>query len=380
MHGFLLLKLSHARKPRGSAPMTGIIVVFLATAASSGAAVALLIRLAHKRSWFDRGGERRVHSGNVPRLGGLGFVPVFLIAAAAIMLLFSRVDSFARFLPVLAAAAAIALFGVLDDFRSMRPLFKLLVQTAAALCVVGSGYAFRRVAFFGEGLFLQQFPWAAYAVTVLWLVGMTNAMNIIDGVDALAGGLSLMAALAFAYIFSRYAGLSSSVMICVALAGALAGFLAFNAPFPRARIFMGDGGSQFLGFTLALLPLLEARYTTATLPALYAAGILAIPVMDTAAAIWRRLRDGRSVSSPDKAHTHHKLMNLGLSARQVCAVLLGLQAAVSALVVASLKLADGAPSLAALALAYLLALAFFGALHFANRKAMRARKSAEPSP
>ena len=357
-------------------PLAGIPVVFLAVAASSAGMVALLIRLAHSRAWFDRTSERRVHSGNVPRLGGLGFVPVFVAASTVIMLLFSRTSDFARFLPVLFAACAIVFFGVWDDFRPMRPLAKLLVQVGAALCVVLPGYVFRRVAFFGEGLFLQQNPWLAYLITVLWLVGMTNALNLLDGVDTLAGGISLIVALTFAYIFSRYAGVSSSVMICVALAGAVAGFLVFNAPLPKARIFMGDGGSQFLGFTLALLPLLEERYTLATLPTLYVAAIMAIPILDTVAAVWRRIRDRRPLSSPDRSHVHHKLMNLGLGVGQIGAVLFGLQAALSALVVAALKLADSpraaawAP-MAALGLAYLLALAFFSALHFMNRNALR---------
>ena len=353
--------------------MIGIFLVFLAVAVSSGGIVALLIRLAHKKSWFDRTSERRVHSGNVPRLGGLGFVPVFVVASIVIFLSIGTYEYFVRFLPVLVGVCAIVFFGVWDDFRPLRPLVKLLVQIGAALCVVVPGYAFRRIAFFDETLLIQM-PWIGKAVTVLWLVGMTNAVNLLDGVDALAGGVSLLVAATFAYVFSRYAGVSSSVLICVALAGAVAGFLAFNAPFPKARIFMGDGGSQFLGFTLALLPLIEERYTLATMPLLYVAALLAIPILDTTAAVWRRLRDRVPLSKPDRSHVHHKLMNLGLGARQIVAVLLGLQAALCALVVVSLKLAElrpGAwPSLAVLGLAYLLALSFFTVLHFMNVKAV----------
>ena len=354
--------------------MTGIPLVFLSVSISSGLTIALLIRFAHSKSWYDRSSARRVHSGNIPRLGGLGFVPVFVVAATIIMLMLSRTNYFARFLPVLAGACIIVFFGVWDDFRPLRPLTKLLIQIGAALCVVIPGYVFRRVIFFEQGIFLSQLPWLAFALTVLWLVGMTNALNLLDGIDALAGGISIIIALTFAYIFSRYAGLSSSVMICIALAGSVAGFMVFNAPFPTAKIFMGDGGSQFLGFTLALLPLLEERYTIATLPMLYVAAIMAIPIFDTAAAIWRRIRDRRSPIMPDRAHIHHKLMNVGLSVRQICAVLFGLQAILSILVIVSLKLAEHLPakwpSQVVLGLAYFLALTFFVALHFMNRKAI----------
>jgi len=362
--------------------MISIFFVFMAVAISSGVMVALLIRFAHSKSLYDRTSTRRVHSGNVPRLGGLGFVPVFVVAATLIMLLVSRTNYFERFLPVLVGVCVIVFFGVWDDFRPLHPLLKMLIQVGAALCVVIPGYVFRRVIFFEQGAFLSQLPWLAFALTIFWLVGMTNAVNLLDGVDALAGGISVIIALTFAYIFSRYAGISSSVMICIALAGSIAGFLVFNAPFPRAKIFMGDGGSQFLGFTLALLPLLEERYTIATLPVLYVAAIMAIPIFDTIAAIWRRIRDRQSPIMPDKAHVHHKLMNLGLSVRQICAVLFGLQASLSILIIISLKLAEfwptKWPSQAVLGLAYLLAFTFFVALHFMNRRALKANAFSRP--
>jgi len=347
-----------------------LILVFVVVAVSSGLMVRLLVRLAHSKSWYDRTSERGVHSGKVPRLGGLGFVPVFVVTAMVIVLTLDQVYSFARFILVIAGACAIALFGVLDDFRPLRPTAKLLIQVGAALCVVASGNVFGYIVFFDESLLLR-FPWIAYLITVFWLVGMTNAVNLIDGVDALAGGISFLVALTFAYIFFMHSGVSIFVMICVALAGSIAGFLAFNAPLPRAKIFMGDGGSQFLGFTLALLPLLGGQNTLASMPILYVAAVLAIPIFDTTAAVWRRIRDRKPLSSPDRSHIHHKLMNLGLNARKIDAVMLSLQAAISVLVIVSLKLAE-LPSrwqtLALLGLAYALAIAFFAALHFMNSR------------
>ncbi|MCL2193177.1 MAG: undecaprenyl/decaprenyl-phosphate alpha-N-acetylglucosaminyl 1-phosphate transferase [Treponema sp.] len=349
--------------------MIDILLLFLAVAVLSGGIVALLIRLAHSKSWYDRVSERRVHSGNVPRLGGLGFALVFLVAVSVVMFLLLESGDFVRFLPVLAGVCIIVFFGVWDDFRPLRPSVKLLVQTIAALCVVIPGYVFSHLVFFDGGV-LARLPWLGHAVTVLWLVGMTNAINLIDGVDGLAGGVSVIAALTFAYIFSIYVGGFPSVMICVALAGSVVGFLAFNAPLPKAKIFMGDGGSQFLGFTLALLPLLKEHNTTVVMSVLCAAAILAIPILDTTAAVWRRVRDRQPLSSPDKLHVHHKLINLGLSVRKIDAIMFSLQAAVSILVIISLRLEGLWSSLAALGLACFLAVTFFVVIHFMNRRAL----------
>jgi len=364
--------------------MIAAVLIFASVAVCSGVIVAMLIRLAHGKSWYDRTSERRVHSGNVPRLGGLGFAPVFMVAAAVIMVLRENGDPL-RLAPVLAGICVIVFFGVWDDFRPLRPWVKMLAQIGAALCVVVPGYVFGSFALPG-GDFLSRVPWLAHAVTLLWLVGMTNAVNLLDGVDALAGGVSFMAALTFAYVFFGLSGpgLSQVAVLCVVLAGSVAGFLVFNAPVPKARIFMGDGGSQFLGFVLALLPLIKERYSDAALPVLYAAAVLAIPIFDTSAAVWRRIRDGKPLGSPDRSHVHHKLMNLGLDARKTGAALFGLQAVVSALVIASLKLAERRPDewrqLAVLALAYVAALAFFTALHFMNRRRTAAVPETPPPP
>ena len=142
------------------------------------------------------------------------------------------------------------------------------------------------------------------------------------------------------------------------------------APFPQAKIFMGDGGSQFLGFTLALLPLLEEHDTAASLPVPYAAALLAIPIFDTTAAVWRRVRDGQRIDFPDRAHIHHKLMNLGFKAKGIDGALFGLQLLLSALVIVSLYVPNWRLSLGILLAAYVSAIAFFSVLHFLNRKAV----------
>jgi UDP-GlcNAc:undecaprenyl-phosphate GlcNAc-1-phosphate transferase len=343
------------------------LIVFSITLVSSTILVALILRLSHRNSWYDHTDDRKIHSGDVPRLGGIGFALVFVITAVIIIFLTRRLDSVIRFLPCLAGICLIVVFGVWDDFKPIRPRNKLLIQIIAALCVIISGYTFRRIAYFDDGI-LERLPWLSYPLTLLWIVGLTNAMNLLDGVDGLAGGISTIIALTFGLIFMRYSETPAAAMLCICMLGSVGGFLIFNAPIPKAKIFMGDGGSQFLGFTLAVLPLLEEHDTVASLPLSYAAALLLIPIFDTTAAVWRRVRDKKRIDTPDKAHIHHKLMNLGFNARSVDAVLLGLQLLLSALVFMSLKV-HGWPSLGVLGIAYLLALAFFTILHFLNRRA-----------
>jgi len=343
------------------------IIVFLLTAVSSTLLVVLILRLSHHNSWYDHINDRKIHSGDVPRLGGIGFALVFITAAVTIICLAQKSDPI-RYLPCLIGLCIIVVSGVWDDFRPMRPIVKLLVQIIAAMCVIIPGYTFGRLVYFDGGL-LRNLPWLSYPITLLWIVGLTNAINLLDGLDGLAGGISAIVALTFGAIFFMYAETVSIGILCFCLCGSVTGFLVFNAPIPKAKIFMGDGGSQFLGFMLALLPLLEKQDTVAKLPVSYVAALLAIPIFDTTAAVWRRLRDGQSISTPDKSHVHHKLMNLGFSVRKICVLLFGLQLLLSVLVFISLQY-HGWLSLAILGVAFAAALGFYTAIHFLNRKAV----------
>lgn len=329
--------------------------------------VALMLAISRKYAWFDHHDERKIHTGQVPRLGGIGFAIAYM-AVAAISTVIDVIPSLGfRFVPVLFTLPLVLAFGVVDDFKSLRPRYKLLAQAAAAIIVMAAGFTFHRIDFTAVGFNLDlgifRFP-----LTFFWIVGVTNALNIIDGVDGLAGGVSVFASLAYAAIFAA-GGNAGAALLCLTLATAVGGFLVFNMPLPRARIFMGDGGSQFLGFTLALLPLLDDGVGQALLPLPFAAAVLLIPIFDTFAAIWRRTRDGRRIDSPDKAHMHHKLMNLGLDARGVDAVAWGLQIALGALVFLSRR-NTGLVALAFLLAAYALALTFFTLIHYLNRAKM----------
>jgi UDP-GlcNAc:undecaprenyl-phosphate GlcNAc-1-phosphate transferase len=352
------------------------IFTVLASFLVSLAAVALVLWLSHKKSWYDTINERKIHSGDVPRLGGIGFAFPFIIAAFIIV--FSAPEPYMgmRFLPPLISMLLILGCGIFDDFRPLAPRRKLLLQVIAALCVILPDYTFQQFVFLGQGK-PWELNWLRYPLSFLWLVGLTNAMNFIDGVDGLAGGLAVLITLSYALIFMYFFNVGSVTLLCFCLISVIGGFLVFNLPIPKAKIFMGDGGSQFLGFMVALLPLINQGNTRSNLPLLYAAALLIIPILDTTAAVWRRIRDGRRIDSPDKSHIHHKLMNLGFQSRGVVAVLYGLQILLGGLVFISVKL-QGVPSIIMLGGAYLAGIAFFIIFHFMNRAQAKRRKVQEP--
>jgi UDP-GlcNAc:undecaprenyl-phosphate GlcNAc-1-phosphate transferase len=162
--------------------------------------VFILIKLAHRNLWFDHHDSRKIHDGQIPRLGGIGFASIYILAAVLISISDFGTVFGMRIAHVLIAMPLVLIFGVFDDFRPLRPLSKLLVQSAAALLVVSAGFTFDRLVFLPIGLDIQ-FRWIGYPLTFIWLVGLTNAVNLIDGVDGLAGGVSVIASLTFAAIF-----------------------------------------------------------------------------------------------------------------------------------------------------------------------------------
>jgi UDP-GlcNAc:undecaprenyl-phosphate GlcNAc-1-phosphate transferase len=358
--------------------MVGAIIVFFSSFALSCITVVLVLRLSHKKSWYDHINERKIHTGNIPRLGGVGFAIAFVITAVFVSFALGKIDFGLRFLPVLLAMALILASGIYDDFRPMSPRYKLLIQVIAALCVIIPGFTFQQVFDLSWNFF--NLNWIRYPLTFIWIVGLINAINFIDGSDGLAGGIAVLVALTFAGVAIYFSGSLYAPLLCICLVGAVSGFLVFNAPFPRAKIFMGDGGSQFLGFTLALLPLLplfEEPNSPAALPVLYAAALLGIPIFDLFSAIWRRIRDGKRIFSPDKYHVHHKLMKLTReSPRRVVLILWGLQIVLCVLVYFAVR-AGGRLSLILLGTAYLVIIVFFTAIHFLNRRILRRSRGEE---
>lgn len=281
-----------------------------------------LLHLSHRFKWYDSINHRKIHTGNIPRIGGVGIFISFFAGSAVYLFMrgiFNGPTIFQGWHHYLAAGVALVLIhgvGLLDDFANLRPRYKLYIQILAAVIVISTGSIFRTIsfAFFDFELHLGIF---GYPLTLIWIVGMSNAVNLLDGLDGLAGGVSGIAALFFGILFLA-SGNYTAAVLAFALFGSLLGYLVFNLP--PARIFMGDSGSLFLGLFLAIIPVCGSGGSTRVLPLLPTITILLIPIFDTFAAIVRRVRRRQPIHHADREHIHHKLLTLGLSNWQILGI------------------------------------------------------------
>jgi UDP-GlcNAc:undecaprenyl-phosphate GlcNAc-1-phosphate transferase len=299
----------------------------LTLALSSGAVALALTPLARalavRVGAVDHPGPRRIHSDPTPRFGGLAIAAALLgVAWLARVLPGPARELDARpLLGLTCAALPILALGVFDDVRGAGPWAKLAVQACAALVLVAFGYGVPLLTNpFGEPLVTG--AWSV-PLTVAWVIVLTNAINLIDGLDGLAAGLVAIACGAL-WVTARGHGDFYVMFVAALLLGACGGFLWWNRP--PARVFMGDTGSQFLGLTLSALSLLENRKGTAALTLLLPLVALGLPIADGTLAFVRRLVRGRHVFRGDAGHIHHRLLDTGLSPRAVLAVLWTLSA------------------------------------------------------
>lgn len=304
---------------------------------------------------IDRPGGRHVHTRPVPRMGGLAIALGFFCAAALLCPADRELSG------LLGGALIVAAMGAVDDVRQLHPAEKLLGQFAAALLAVENGLQIRVLS--GPGAAPLALPEAAaVALTLLWLVGCANAVNLIDGLDGLAAGVSAIAGLSM-MAAALLCGEAETAVLLAALVGACLGFLPCNRC--PARMFMGDAGSQFLGFTLAAASVRGLFKFHAAMSFFVPLLALSVPLADTAFAVFRRLLRGQSPFLADRSHIHHRLLELGLSQRQAVAVLCGVSAALGLL---SLLLAGTSGALRAVCLASALAALLF------VRKLLRKRR------
>jgi UDP-GlcNAc:undecaprenyl-phosphate/decaprenyl-phosphate GlcNAc-1-phosphate transferase len=258
----------------------------------------------------DQPGEtRRVHSVPVPRLGGIALLLGIFVPALA----FLELDGAYR--GILLGAAIATTVGAIDDFRGLPWWAKLAGQLGAAGVAVGFGVTVDRFTF--PGLGSQELPeWAAGAATVLWVVAIMNMVNFLDGMDGLAAGICAIAGSTFA-IIGLSLGAPEAALLAAIVAGACFGFLHHN--FYPARIFMGDSGALMLGFLLATLAIeglvKTAALATLVLPLL----VLAIPIVDTSFVFAKRLKYRQPLYEADRAHLHHRFMNIGFSQKRAVA-------------------------------------------------------------
>lgn len=344
-----------------------LIVMCLVSLCLSYVFIYIVIRLCNKYHWYDSIEERKVHTGNVPRLGSAGFVPAFSIATVIYSIIVKEAQV-SNILPFVIAGLIIFVFGIVDDFMNLKAKYKLIVQIVAAVIIVLSGHRFKNI---GSIVFPL---WFSYLLTFCWIIGIINAFNLIDGIDGLCGGLSSFIILTLAIIYSGSEVHYSAS--CFILVFAIYGFLIWNNPHPKAKTFMGDGGSQFLGFMIASLPLHQSTVNFEYNKFFIMINLVSIPMFDTIAAMWRRIREHRPIMSPDKLHLHHKLMNLGLNTRQILYVLLGVQITLCVISLIAMYL-RGYNGFILLGITFIVMICLFAFVHFANYRALAKKEQKE---
>ncbi len=337
-----------------------------------------VLQLARAKGWYDSTGGRKIHNGNIPRLGGVAIAWGFFLSTIMVYAVYRPLGKLMapglHFWLLMAIGAGYHMLGLADDFLDLAGRPKLLIQALLAMGVLALGYGFRVI----------ELPFAPYRLdlgivgpflTFFWIVGMCNAVNLIDGMDGLAGGVSFIAVAFWAVVFYMEAQYLPAI-VATAAAGSILGFLFFN--FPPANVFMGDSGSLFLGFILAVLPLLgDANYReqAGLIPAIT---MCLVPLLDTISAIIRRWKLGVSFFTADRYHVHHKLLNIGFSTRQSLALIYVL-AAISGASTLSIVYLNGTASWWVMIGAWTVVTAFFLVMHYLKENEIRFADRAKSS-
>ena len=284
-----------------------IAIAFLLAFITSFVMVPYTIKLAKKVGAIDFPSDRRVNKKPIPRIGGIAVVMGFIVSAIYLvitMTLEKKIelndnDNYKmKLIGFLSGIIIITVFAYLDDIKNLRAWQKLLIQIIAAVVVY------------------------IFDITIGWIVGITNAINLIDGLDGLSSGITLISCVSLLIIFATNYSPLIAIVLITALAGAIMGFLPYNIN--PAKTFIGDVGAQFLGFCLSVISILGVAKTVTLLVFIAPVLVLGLPIFDTLFAIIRRLIKGKSlkaVFSADKGHLHHRLMKQGYTQKQAVAIL-----------------------------------------------------------
>ena len=279
---------------------------------------------------IDKPDERRINKVPIPRMGGIG-IALGLVAAVAVQVAGTKLLGWPTvFVPhmqlqgvdyklLTVAVVIVFLTGAIDDVRNLKPRQKLLGQIFAACVAAASGLVIGNVAnpFTAE---LIPIGWLAYPITVVYLVAFTNIINLIDGLDGLAAGITAISCAAMFYLSYEAHQIDAAVLACI-LAGCCLGFLRYN--FNPASIFMGDCGSNMLGFLLGVIALLGVNRVAAATTLIVPLVIAGVPIIDTFAAIVRRRRGHTAISQADTGHIQHRLIKQGFDQRQAALMIYG---------------------------------------------------------
>lgn len=335
-----------------------------------------VIRFCHKHSLYDSLGSRKIHTGNIPRLGGIAIAVSFFIGFILYSISYhNKVDT--EYIFLLISGLIIFTVGIIDDLIELSAKKKLLAQLIATIVLIIGGFKLNSIFIIDldQNIYLKVL---SYIVTFIGIVGVINAYNLIDGLDGLCGSITFVTFITYGFIYYRTVPLVSATFFIFAMA--ILGFLVFN--WPPAKVFMGDNGSTFLGFSVVAFALYTEQDVKTSMTVyeftkiLVLLNLTAIPVTDTLAAVWRRTRDHRPIMSPDRSHIHHKLLNIGFSKTGVLYLLLSIQILVCISVYVSTLLTK-VQSTVLLSVTYLLVLLFFAWIHYANRRVNRKKAVAE---
>lgn len=311
-----------------------ILITFVLAALTSAILTPITIKLAYKVGAVDVPKDaRRIHSKAMPRIGGLAFILGFFISIIY-MLLTGGIDNTTNLSGFFIGLAIIASVGFLDDVYQLKAWQKLIAQIVAAIIVIASGL---RICYINIP-FLTLYGLndvLSIIITFGWIIGVTNALNLIDGLDGLATGVSAISTLALSVIFILNGSGDLPLILTIALLGGLVGFLPYN--FNPAKTFMGDVGSNSLGFILATVSMIGMAKTYTFMAIILPVVILGLPIFDTLFAIFRRVSHHKSIMEADRGHLHHKLIDAGLTQKQAVLVLYAVTAVLGILAVVILE-------------------------------------------
>jgi len=300
---------------------TTYLSVFLCSALLSFLLTRVVRNLANSRGWVSAPpSARHIHNGLIPRLGGVAIFIAFTVVAGFLIAI-PRVLGVGASLSartiacILGSATLVFLLGLYDDFRPLKPLVKFAIQAVAGALLFFAGFGvFNLPLLFGS----YNFGWLALPITILWVLWITNAFNLLDGMDGLAAGSALFSTLTV-FVVSLVSGNFLVSSLTLALAGAILGFLRFN--FNPATIFLGDCGSLFIGFMLSALALAGAQKGSTIVAVAIPVVSFGLPVLETVLSVFRRFLSGKPLFTADRGHIHHKLLQRGWSQHQVVFIL-----------------------------------------------------------
>ncbi len=315
-----------------------IAIAFLLAFITSFVLTPYTIRIAKKIGAMDIPKDnRRMHNKAMPKFGGPAIIIGFLVSSIYLLItssiegninIFGPENYIGKLLGFLGGILVLSTFCFFDDIKGIHPLVKLLGQTIAAAIVVASGIRIDNlnIPFFEGNIVIGNV--FSIILTMGWIVGITNAINLIDGLDGLSTGISIISCISLLIIFALNGSPLVAIILITALIGALSGFLPFN--FNPAKTFIGDIGSNFIGFALSIVSILGVAKTATAFVIVLPIIVLGLPIFDTLSAIVRRVAKGKSIKAifqADKGHLHHKLIAKGFTQKEAVLLLYGVSAA-----------------------------------------------------